>query len=408
MEKLDLFKALLNKSFFEENTHRLTKELFPEELWDVYEALEETHRVHSDDKPVVSLREVFAMYLRMHPSLSEAKKNAVKDIFKQVNEIEALSDSIAVDVFNKAMAELKATKIAAAALEIANGSHEDWDKLRKILDEDVVKEDIEFVTTVVKDLQDNITSTYKWRFNLAGLDDVVGPIGPEVFCVLAGPVNSGKTAMGISFVYGPGGFLEQGARVLHIGNEENMTRTLMRGVSAYTGFTAEQLKEPANEARAQEMFDRIRHNTFPINAVGMDFARLNHITNKVKPDIILLDMLDKVRTKGKFNRSDEVLGNIYEHARELGKIHKCAVLGVSQTSAESFGKLYYGFDKLAGSRVEKAANADLILLLGKLMTEFDGQGDSPHRVINIAKAKSAANGKIITCSIQTDLSRIVH
>lgn len=407
MEKLDLFKALTNKEFYAANAHKLTKELFPEELWDVYEALEEAHEIHTEDTEYVTLREIWSVYLKSNPNISEAKKNVVKDIFTQIAAVEFLSGSVATEVFNKAMVELKATKIAQAALEIANGTSDDWAKLQSILEEDVVKDDTVFVTTEIKKLQDNISSTYKWHFNLAGLDAVVGPIGPEVFCVLAGPVNSGKTLMGISFTYGPGGFLEQGAKVLHIGNEENMTKTLMRGVCSYTGFTMEELLNPEIEARAQVMFDRIRHNVYPINAVGMDFTKLNAITAKVKPDIVLLDMLDKVHTRGKFNRSDEALGNIYEHARELGKLHACAVLGVSQTSAESFGKLYYGFDKLAGSRVEKAANADLIFLLGKQMTEFDGQGDSPHRVINIAKAKSAANGKIITCSIQANLSRLV-
>lgn len=407
LEKLDLFKALTNKKFFADNAHKLTQELFPEQLWDVYEALEETHKIHTEESEYITLREIYAMYLQMNPSLSEAKKNVVKDIFVQIKETELLSESVATEVFNRAMAELKATKIAHAALEIANGSNEDWDKLKRILDEEIVKDDIVFVSTSVKDLKDTISSTYKWRFNLPALDAAVGPIGPEVFAILAGPVNSGKTAMGISFTYGPGGFLEQGARVLHIGNEENMTKTLLRGVSCHTGFTEAELNDPAIESRAQEMFDRIRQNVFPVNAVGMDFRRLNRIATKVKPDIILLDMLDKVKTDGKFNRSDEALGNIYEHARELGKMHSCAVFGVSQTSAESFGKLYYGFDKLAGSRVEKAANADLILLLGKQMTEFDGQGDSPYRVINISKAKSSASGKIVTCSLQNTLSRIV-
>lgn len=407
MEKLDLFKALVHKEFFKTHSHGLTKELFPEELWDVYEALEETHKIHTEDTPFITLRELWAVYLKLQPTITEAKKAAIKAIFTDIANTEPLSQSVAADVYKKALTELKATKIAQAALEIANGSSDDWYKLQLLLDDQVVKDDIEYVTTDVKELQDEITASYKWHFNLRELDAVVGPIGPETFAVLAGPVNSGKTLMGISFVYGPGGFLEQGAKVLHIGNEENMKRTLLRGVSCYTGFTKDELLIPENEARAQRMFDKIRHTVYPINAVGMDFNRLNHIATKVQPDIILLDMLDKVHTRGKFNRSDEVLGSIYENARELAKVHNCAVLGVSQTSAESFGKLYYGFDKLAGSRVEKAANADLIFLLGKQMTEFDGQGDSPYRVINIAKAKSEANGKIINCSIQASLSRLV-
>jgi len=413
MERLDLFKMLTQKSFWETYNHKLTKELFPEELWDVYDALEATHMVHTENTTHVTLREVWAMYLKSNPNITEAKKAVIKDLFTQLGAIEFLSDSVAADVYVRSMVELKATKIAHAALNIANGSSDDWEKINTLLnDEYFDEEEVSYVSTNIKDLRDNLNSTYKWHFNLAGLDAVVGPIGPELFCVLAGPVNSGKTLMGISFVYGPGGFLEQGAKVLHIGNEENMDRTLLRGVSSYTGFTYtggedSELLDPKNEAKAQVMWDKISRNIYPINAVGMDFVKLSRITRQVKPDIILLDMLDKVHTKGKFNRSDEALGSIYEHARELGKLHKCAVLGVSQTSAESFGKLYYGFDKLAGSRVEKAANADLIFLLGKQMTEFDGQGDSPHRVINIAKAKSTANGKIITCSIQPTLSRLV-
>lgn len=401
MEKLGLFRALLNKEFYQQFTHKLSKELFPEELWDLFDSLEQAHlSALGNLKPV----DLWEKHKELNPTLTTSQKQAIYQLIDNIRITEKLDEYIAKDSLNRALVEDKATRLAQVCLEISHGKHEDWSKIQSILEEDVTKDEVDYISTNLDDLMKEISSTYKYRFNLSDLDKAVGPIGPEVLCILAANVNAGKTLSGISFTFGPKGFLEQGAKVLYIGNEESLKRTVLRGASAYFGVPKDELHKID---KATEKFNKLTENFYPIDDVAMNFNKLNHEVAKLKPDIVILDMLDNIAVTGNFQRGDEKLGRIYQSARELAKRHKCAVIGLSQTNAESTGKLYVGFDKLAGSKVDKAAAADLILILGSLSEDTMGDANSNFRVINVAKSKLEGNGAKINCQIIPHLSRLV-
>lgn len=402
-DKINLFKALLRKEFFDEYKHKLSASMFSDQLEELYDALIYAHLNTDND---IGAGDVWASYKILNPAVTASHKQAVYAIINSIKDAEELDEDIAKQVINRALIEDKATKIAQTALEIAHGRHQDWTKIESILNEDVTKEDIDYVTTDLSELSKDISSTYKWRFNLAELDQKVGPIGPEVFTVLAGNVNAGKSLAAISFVCAPNGFLEQGAKVLYIGNEESLKRTVMRGASSYTGLTKQEIAE--NLEVAQKAWDKVRNNFYPVDDVTMNFTKLNYLVSKLLPDIVVLDMLDNIKVSGDFQRGDEKLGRIYQSARELAKRFRCAVIGLSQTGAAATGKLHVGFDKLAGSKVDKAAAADLILILGSLSEESIGDGDNSNfRCINVAKSKLEGNGERIHCQIQPMISRLV-
>ncbi len=401
-EQLELFKCLLNKDFYNDFKHKVTKELFPEELFDLYDALEFAHSATPGSLITADLWAVFKM---LNPTLTTARKTAIYNIINAIKAADSLNIDIAKQTVNRALVEDKANKIARVSLEIASGKHEDWGLLRSLLEADVVKQDIDLVTTNLQNLSADIVATYKWRFNLGELDKAIGPIGPEVFIVLAGNVNTGKSLAAISFVFAPGGFLDQGAKVLYIGNEESLKRTMMRGATCWMGMTkAEIINDPK---AVQEHFDKITKHCYMIDDVAMNFNKLNYVVDKLQPDIVVLDMLDNIPVTGTFARGDEKLGKIYREARELAKRHKCAVFGLSQTSAESMGKLYVDFDKLAGSKVDKAASADLVLIIGKLSSDLNADSNDNFRVINVAKSKLEGNGAKVNCQIQPQISRLV-
>ncbi len=399
MEKIELFKLLLKKDNYINYRHKLDKEIFPEALQDLYESLEAAHAKTQLD---ISCRDVWYIHTIRNPTLTEANKNVIKDILGNIAKADEVDANIVEEVVNRALIELKATRIARAALEIAQGKSDDFVHLESLISQDVTKEDIALVTTDIAELSKDIQATYKWRFNLPRLDEAVGPIGPEVFAIFAGPVNSGKSLMGISFTFGPGGFAEQGAKCLYIGNEESLKRTMMRGISAYTGMTKDEIWNAPQEA--QQRFNKIRENVYLIDDVTMNFNKLAYIMQKLQPDIVILDMLDKVRITGSFQRGDEKLAKIYEMAREYAKKYKCAVIGLSQTNGDTFGQLIIDQNQLAGSRVDKAANCDLMLTLGQLPSNEENNN---FRRIHVAKSKLEGNAAKIDCAIQPHLSRLV-
>lgn len=401
MDKIDLFKSLLNKEFWNGNKHRLTPDLFPDLLQDLYESLVATHAETDKD---LSCRDLYNTHLSLNPTLTASNRAIVVDLLKQVNEVESLGQDIAQFVLNKALVETKANSIARIALEIAQGKHEDWDSLDKLLSTDVTKDELHLVTTDIKQLFIDKDLGFKWDYNLPELARLLGKVGPGMLNVLAAPVNAGKSALAVSFVAAPGGFLEQGARVLYIGNEESMQhKTMPRVISANTGMT--ELEVIDDMARAQQIFDKVRKNLLMVQDYGMTFNRLNHIIDKERPDIVVLDMLDKVGVSKSYQREDQRLGAIYEQARESAKRYDTCVFGLSQTDAKSFGKLYYSFDRLHGSKVEKGANADTVITIGAQSGDFNSDVDNNFRVLNIAKSKNDASGKKIQCQIVPSLSR---
>lgn len=401
-EKIEIFKLLLSKEYYNIYRHRLDAEIFPEALEDLYESLIETHSMAKGD---VTARELYAMHLTRHKTLTEANKNVIVDVVKQINDVAMPDPDVAETLINRGLLELKATRIARAALQIAQGNDEDFSEIQRLIDDNSSSGDVEVITDDLAELLEDIQATYKWEFNLPELNEKVGKIGPEVFGILAGPVNSGKSLMGIHFVFGPNGFAEQGAMCLYIGNEESLKRTMLRGISCYTGLTRKELWE--NTKQAQEQFNKIKGNIKVIDDHSMTFSKLEFLTKKYKPDIIIIDMLDKIKVGIGFGigKSHEKLGFIAERAREHANKFKCAVFGLSQTNGDTFGQLTIDQNQLAGSRVDKAANCDLVLTLGQLPSSEEG-GENFRRIY-VAKSKLEGNGAKISCAIQPELSRLV-
>ena len=399
MEKVEIFKLLLRKEYYNAFNHKLDMEIFPSALHDFYESLVEAHKQTKED---VTPRMLYSVHIVRFPALTDANKNVIIDIVKSISEAEDIPEDMAEFLIDKALLELKATRIAQAALAIAHGKSEDFSEIESLLRTDVTVSTIELVTTDVVALVDSLSNTYRWHFNLPDLDQAVGAIGPEVFGIFAGPVNSGKSAMGISFTFGPKGFAEQGAKTVYIGNEESLKRTMMRGVSCWSGMTKTEILD--NPLEAQKRFDEIRENIFLIDDYSMTFNKLHHVMDKLTPDIVILDMLDKVKVSGVFQRDDQRLGKIAEMARETAKKYQCAVFGLSQTNGDTFGQLIIEQNELSGSRVDKAANADLVLTLGSLPSAEDNNN---FRRIFVAKSKLEGDKAKINCQLLPHISRIV-
>ena len=401
-EKIDVFKLLLSKEYYNIYRHRIDPEIFPEALQDLFESLVEAHAISLHD---VTPRELYELHKTRNKTLTDANKNVIIEIIKQIAECECPSPEISEVLINRSLVELKATRIARAALEIAQGNNEDFSEIQRLIDDNSDTGEIEVITNDLSDLLKDMQETYKWRFNLPALNEAVGKIGPEVFGILAGPVNSGKSLMGIHFVFGPEGFAEQGAKCLYIGNEESLKRTKLRAFSCYTGFTRKELTENIKEAQAR--FDKIAPNVEVIDDHSMTFSKLEFLTKKYKPDIIIIDMLDKVKVSGfGIGKGYEKLGFIAERAREHAAKFKCAIFGLSQTNGDTFGQLTIDQNQLAGSRVDKSANCDLVLTLGQLPSS-ENTGDENFRRIYVAKSKLEGNGAKINCSINPNLSRLV-
>ena len=119
-------------------------------------------------------------------------------------------------------------------------------------------------------------------------------------------------------------------------------------------------------------------------------------------DIIVIDQLDKINVTGTYARTDEKLRQIYTSVREIAKRRDCAVIAISQASADAHGKTRISFDMMENSKTGKAAEADLIIGIGKHGT-LDSLDTT--RVMCISKNKISGYHGEITCNIEPQLSR---
>ena len=174
----------------------------------------------------------------------------------------------------------------------------------------------------------------------------------------------------------------------------------MRLINAYTGLTFDEVR--ADMPLAKEKWAEIRQNINILDTVDWDLEMVDDFVKKEKPDILVIDQLDKVNVKGNFARTDEKLRAIYTGAREIAKRNNCCVIAVSQASADGHGKFNLTFDMMEGSKTGKAAEADVIIGVGYNNSLEDNQNV---RSLAISKNKITGWHGLITCTIQPELSR---
>ena len=203
-------------------------------------------------------------------------------------------------------------------------------------------------------------------------------------------------------VAGRNGFASQGAKVCALINEEPAIRTQMRLINAHTGMSFAEIRQ--NPTKTGELWSQIKTNLRILDTVDWSLEKIDSYVAKEKPDILVIDQLDKVHIEGSFARTDEKLRAIYTGTREIAKRRSCAIIGISQASADASGKLDITFDMMENSKTGKAAEADVIIGVG-----FRNKLDVDQDLRSLAVSKNKITGwhGVITCKIIPELSRYI-
>ena len=116
-------------------------------------------------------------------------------------------------------------------------------------------------------------------------------------------------------------------------------------------------------------------------------------------------MGDKFAVSGSYARPDEALKACAIYARQIAKTYDCAVLYMSQLSAEAEGRAQLNQAMMEGSRTGKAAEADLMILIGKSASVEGQEEESPLRHINIVKNKLNGWHGMVNCNLNNQTAR---
>lgn len=401
--EIELIKTLLNHEAYQSTQAKLRQSIFSEDGADLYVLLKDAHEKYDADlKP----EDLYSIWLSKNPVATTSEINEFRDNIDDLKRAEAITSEVATDVIESLWRREIGRDIANIGINMSEGDTSALLKLQslieKISDSYMPDEFGEPTTDNIYELLAETSDDNRWKFNIETLARHVYGIGPAEFGIVFARPETGKSAFLISIIAGPGGFCQQGAKVLYLGNEERTTRTKLRAIQACSGMTREQITE--NPDLAMSKYQAIRDRLIMKDVQEWDLDTINAYCEKIKPDAVFIDQADKVTISGQYNSSHERLRELYRSLRELAKRHDCALIGVSQASAEAEGKTRVDFSMLEGSKTGKAAEADLIIGIGKASSGDDNEPDN-RRFINVSKNKLSGFHGYVIAMIEPEVSR---
>ena len=401
MEK-QLINLLLKKEFYSKNKSKVGKTVFTNGVGSFYDTIKKAHDKYPDTD--LDIDEVSLLHTDVYnPALTRAAKTNFLNLIEDIKSENIPNIDVASDILDSVYKRSLAHKIAIEATNIYNGGDSNFSTIQNLIDsvQNEVQEDSETVTDDIHTLIKEIDADTQYKFgDIPDLRRLVKGVGRGNLVIVFARPETGKTAFWVSLVANRNGFASQGAKVHALVNEEPAVRTQMRLISCWTGMTKDEIVNDVDKAK--EEWNKIKSNVKILDTVAWDLDQIDSHCKTHKPDILVVDQLDKVSISGSFARTDEKLRAIYTGAREIAKRNDCCVVAVSQASAEAHGRTELSFDMMENSKTGKAAEADLIIGIGQQNTV---DSESTLRTLCVSKNKITGWHGRIDCVINPFLSR---
>jgi KaiC/GvpD/RAD55 family RecA-like ATPase len=384
----------------------LAASLFSDEIRELFEVLEKAHNNYKKD---ISTAELFALWKNENPVATRAEVDTVQKLLYDISTTEEMSDEVTSDIIDGLWKREIGRKIGALGIAISEGRPEAFDRLKKLLSDvsDGFKPDDfgELITDDILELLAITSDENRWKININTLSSRVYGPGPGDFVIVFARPETGKTAFAVSLAASPDGWADQGAKVMYLVNEEDARRTKLRAVMAYTGLTKEQII--ADTKVATDTYSAIASNLIMKGIHDWDTIKVEAFIEEHKPDIVIVDQLDKVFIQTNSEVKHEVLGDLYIWGRGLAVRHNCVVVAVSQSSIDGEGKTILTPDMMEGSKTRKYAEGDLIMGLGKFPDPQDGS-PNPLRFVTVGKNKINGWHGTEIVKLEASISRYVE
>ena len=403
--ELSLIRSLMDKSFYDD--HRGAK--CPDRLFsqDVRKIKQTIDSAMSQYERTVTPDEVEALFISNNPTLTTAQKTAYQSLFSKIKTENVMGGDIAQEVLSKLFRQTVGEDVANIGFDMVNGDVASLEKLRDLLekynDDFIPNLNVEWDDISIETLIAKAELEAKWSFNIPSLATKVEGISGGHLIEIGARPNTGKTSFHASIIAGPNGFARQGANCIILCNEESYNRVGSRYLTAATGMTQYAVKDSMSKAR--ELYKPVYDNIKIKESSGRDMAWVESVCKSYKPDVLVLDMGDKFAVSGSYARPDEALKACAIYARQIAKTYDCAVLYMSQLSAEAEGRAQLNQAMMEGSRTGKAAEADLMILIGKSASVEGQEEESPLRHINIVKNKLNGWHGMVNCNLNNQTAR---
>ena len=403
--ELSLIRSLMDREFYE--GHRGSR--CPDRLFstDVRKIKQSIDAAMDRYERTVTPDEIEALFIANNPTLTTAQKSSYRSLFGQIKREQPMGSDVAQEVLSKLFQQVIGEDIANLGFDYVNGDKSSLEPLRQMLEQygddftpnlSIEWDDIELETLLARnDLE------ARWTFNIPTLVRKVEGVNAGHLIEIGARPNTGKTSFHASLIASPGGFAHQGANCIILCNEEGYHRVGARYLTAATGMTMQEVK--ANPSKARDLYAPVKERIKIKDATGRDMNWVESVCKAYKPDIVLLDMGDKFAPRTS-DKTDIYLRDAAIHARNIAKEYNCAVFWLSQLSAAAEGLATPDQSMLEGSKTGKAAEADLMILIGKNRVMEGNEMEDTERHLNIAKNKlqGGFHGRI-TCQLAGDIAQ---
>tara|TARA_R100000030_G_scaffold33548_2_gene25013 strand:+ start:168 stop:1364 length:1197 start_codon:yes stop_codon:yes gene_type:complete len=389
----------MDKSFYDD--HRGSKcpqRLFSKDVRKIKQAIDTAMDRY---ERTVSPDEIEALFMSDNPTLTTAQKQGYASLFAKIKGEEPMGSDVAQEVLSKLFQQVVGEDVANIGFDMVNGDTASLESLRNLLerygDDFIPNLNIEWDDISIETLMAKAELEARWTFNIPPVTRKVEGVSAGQLIEVGARPNTGKTSFHASLIASPGGFAHQGAKCVILCNEEPTHRVGARYLTAAAGMSAREVRD--NMSKAKALYEPVMNNIKIKEAGGRDMAWVESVCKSYRPDILVLDMGDKFGVQGSFARQDEALKACAIYARQIAKTYECAVFYMSQLSAEAEGRSQLNQSMMEGSRTGKAAEADLMILIGKSPSVEGQEEDSPLRHVNIVKNKLNGWHGMVNCNL---------
>ncbi len=394
-----LLKSVLDKEVFSEVGGIFNPSAFSEDLEDVAAVIVELHSELEGDLDVDIVEECL-MGKKVSTTAKKALLAEIMERIRDANEVDLDVTSKFIFSLARKKQRLDALNALAQIIEKNEDSHEGVIEIlnRMPIEEE---EDTELVSPLLENLAEQYTLAGNFPFNITKLRKHIGGLTRGNLAVVFGRPELGKS----SFVaYMIAGYLSE-HKVEYYANEEPGRKIMLNIRRAVTGETDDDIGEVIQQGIDNPEWVAAYPN-LKVRQIGeMDIDTIIARAKKSKPDVVVLDQVDKLSMAGKFNNTADRLKALYERTRMLAKTCDCLVINVSQASADADDSFTVDYNCMENSKTGKAGEADIIIGIGGKNIVLN-PGDSLPRVVTrgLTISKNKINGWQSTIPVEFDRS----
>ena len=388
-----ILSACLSHEFYKETSEVVNKEMFPNGVSTIFDTISSAQEKYESD---IDINTLIQLHRNKYPALPDSSREPIEEVIKDLDNFKPSNSEILKDLVIEFWKKNKAHKISDLSADIWLGNSTDFMALRTLIDsaiENVPEDEGNFqeVKDNIQDYIDGWDQGFEFKFKLQSLADKIEGAGRGNLGIIFARPETGKTTF---CTYLVAEYIRQGFKVAYFANEEPGRLVKGRVFSAYLKRSVDEMRKNLDDS--MEVYRReIEPNLNLLEGRGITLLEIEKFIDIHKPDVVMVDQLDKVVINGNFARVDEKLRALYEGARTIAKKQQVLFWSVSQASYDAQGRQEVDFSMLENSRTGKASEADIIVGIGK------NYGEEEDYIRHLCISKNKLNGwhGTITCSI---------